>query len=75
VKEGSKVKLLLDQEIPHQINQDVLEPNVTSQILDLKEISMSILKHKSVSTAESQSDEQLICGVAGQTNIHMVTGW
>lgn len=75
VVDGKPAKLLLNQEVPAGIKDDIVEPNVTSQLLDLNSVSMSILEQGTISALQADDNEQLICSVAGETLVHMVTGW
>lgn len=53
LKDGSEIQLLLNQEIPPALETDVIEPEVTGQLLDLQSTSFSVLKQGSISAAES----------------------
>jgi hypothetical protein len=65
----------LDQELPESLLNDIQEPKVTNQLLDLKSVSLSVLPHNAQSATQTLPNDQLICAVSGSTSVHMVTGW
>ena len=66
---------LLDQELNEKLLKDIKPPQVTGQLLDLNKISMSVLEQGTISLLQADGNEQVICAVAGELTVHMITGW
>ncbi len=74
-KKGDSYKYFITEEpLPESLFDDVYEPNVTFQILDLQEATFSQGKNYKT-LAHYKEQDQLVCIVVGQTNITLLSPW
>ena len=73
--EAHQVLALLNHKVRDELLPKVPEPNVTKQIMNLDEVTYSIIEQGGLLETSSSSREQLTCILSGAQTWHIVSGW
>ena len=72
---GVNKLVVLDQEIPAEMQKHMTEPKVTEQLLDLNQTSMNMFSKDSKSVTQRLEYDLLTCTVSGAQEVAVVAAW